>query len=79
VAEELRAFKVGINSIKSRGDREEVFGGVGQSWKGCFVGGRYLVLAVTAGEPGEKLYGNFPDHSRMPEELTVRAAGVGQR
>jgi acyl-CoA reductase-like NAD-dependent aldehyde dehydrogenase len=79
VTEELRAFKVGINSIKSRGDREEVFGGVGQSWKGCFVGGRYLVLAVTTGEPGEKLYGNFPDHSRMPEELSVRAVGAGQR
>jgi len=77
VAEELRAFKVGMNSIKSRGDREEVFGGVGQSWKGCFVGGRYLLLAVTAGEPGEKLYGNFPDHSRMPEELTVRAVSAG--
>lgn len=79
VAEELRAFKVGINAVKSRGDREEVFGGVGQSWKGCFVGGRYLVLAVTSGEPGEKLYGNFPDHSRLPEELTMRAVGSGPK
>jgi hypothetical protein len=42
------------------------------------VGGRYLVLGVTSGEPGEKLYGNFPDHTRMPEELTMRAV-VGQK
>jgi hypothetical protein len=76
VAEELRAFKVGVNTVKSRGDREEVFGGVGQSWKGCFVGGRYLVLAVTTGEAGEKLYGNFPDYTRMPEELKMRVAKV---
>src|SRR5215472_10845061 len=39
VASELRAFKVGVNSVRSRGDREEVFGGIGQSWKCCFVGG----------------------------------------
>ena len=73
--EKMRIFP----SIKSRGDREEAFGGVGQSWKGCFVGGRYLVLGATAGEPGEKLYGNFPDHSRMPEELSVRALTATQK
>jgi acyl-CoA reductase-like NAD-dependent aldehyde dehydrogenase len=79
VAGELRAFKVGMNTVKSRGDREEVFGGVGQSWKGCFVGGRYLVLAVTSGEANEKLYGNFPDHSRMPEELSIKFHGATAR
>ena len=47
VAGELRAFKVGVNKMRSRGDREEVFGGIGQSWKGHFVGGKYLVNAVT--------------------------------
>jgi len=72
VAEELRAFKVGINTVKSRGDREEVFGGIGQSWKGCFVGGRYLVLAVTQGAPNEKLYGNFPDYTFLPEGVSGR-------
>jgi hypothetical protein len=40
------------------------------------VGGRYLVLAVTTGEAGEKLYGNFPDYTRMPEELKMRVAKV---
>lgn len=73
VASELRAFKVGINSVRSRGDREEVFGGIGQSWKGCFVGGRYLVLAVTSGAPGEKLFGNFPDYTQLPEEASPKA------
>jgi len=29
VAEELQAFKVGINKPRSRGDREEVFGASG--------------------------------------------------
>lgn len=73
VASELRAFKVGINSVRSRGDREEVFGGIGQSWKGCFVGGRYLVLAVTQGAAGEKLYGNFPEYTLLPEEASPKA------
>jgi acyl-CoA reductase-like NAD-dependent aldehyde dehydrogenase len=66
VAGELLAFKVGINGLRSRGDREEVFGGIGQSWKGCFVGGSYLVQAVTQGTPGEVLYGNFTDHTTLP-------------
>jgi len=80
VAGELRAFKVGINSTRSRGDREEVFGGIGQSWKGCFVGGRLLVLAVTQGEAGEKLYGNFPDYTLLPEEVSARSfAGAAGR
>ena len=67
IAEELQAFKVGINKPRSRGDREEVFGGRGASWKGAFVGGDLLVQAVTEGPPGEQLYGNFPTYSLYPE------------
>lgn len=67
VAGELRAFKVGINRMRSRGDREEPFGGVGESWKGCFVGGEHLVRAVTEGSPGERLCGNFPDGTLLPD------------
>src|ERR1700688_215406 len=63
VAEQLRGFKVGVNTMRSRGDREEVFGGIGQSWKGCFVGGKYLVESVTQGAPTEKLHGHFPDYT----------------
>jgi acyl-CoA reductase-like NAD-dependent aldehyde dehydrogenase len=59
VAAELRAFKVGINRIRSRGDRDEHFGGIGKSWRGCFVGGEHLVNAVTNGPEGAALYGNF--------------------
>jgi acyl-CoA reductase-like NAD-dependent aldehyde dehydrogenase len=69
VADQLQAFKVGINKPRSRGDREEVFGGLGGSWKGAFVGGDLLVDAVTYGPggPDEELYGNFPSYSRLPE------------
>lgn len=67
VLNDLRAFKVGLNQVRSRGDREEVFGGIGQSWKGCFVGGKYLVQAVTQGPTGERLDGNFPDYTILPE------------
>jgi acyl-CoA reductase-like NAD-dependent aldehyde dehydrogenase len=66
LAVDLQAFKVGINKPRSRGDREEPFGGRGASWKGAFVGGELLVQAVTVGEPGERLFGNFPDYSRYP-------------
>jgi acyl-CoA reductase-like NAD-dependent aldehyde dehydrogenase len=68
VAEELQAFKVGINKPRSRGDREEVFGGLGASWKGAFVGGDLLVQALTYGPSGadEELFGNFPSSSRLP-------------
>ncbi len=65
IAEELQAFKVGINAPRSRGDRAEVFGGRGASWKGAFVGGDLLVQAVTEGEG--QLYGNFPGYSLYPE------------
>jgi acyl-CoA reductase-like NAD-dependent aldehyde dehydrogenase len=68
IADELRAFKIGFNAVRSRGDREEIFGGIGQSWKGCFVGGAHLVRAVTNGAPGEKIYGNFVDHTYLPEK-----------
>ncbi len=67
IAEELQAFKVGINKPRSRGDREEVFGGKGASWKGAFVGGDLLVQAVTEGEG--QLYGNFPTYSAYPEKV----------
>jgi acyl-CoA reductase-like NAD-dependent aldehyde dehydrogenase len=66
IAEHLQAFKVGLNSPRSRGDRAEVFGGRGASWKGAFVGGDLLVQAVTEGEPDERLFGNFPTYSLYP-------------
>jgi acyl-CoA reductase-like NAD-dependent aldehyde dehydrogenase len=68
IAEQLMSFKVGINKPRSRGDREEVFGGMGESWKGAFVGGDLLVQAVTMGPQGDKerLHGNFPGYSSYP-------------
>ena len=69
VGEQLQAFKVGINKPRSRGDREEVFGGRGASWKGAFVGGDLLVQAVTEGPADEQLYGNFPTYNRYPEKV----------
>lgn len=68
IAGELRAFKVGRNTLRSRGDREEPFGGTGESWKGCFVGGEFLVQAVTQGPGGERPYGNFPDYTLLPDK-----------
>ncbi|MCY7365668.1 MAG: aldehyde dehydrogenase family protein, partial [Frankiaceae bacterium] len=67
IAEELQSFKVGINKPRSRGDREEVFGGKGASWKGAFVGGDLLVQAVTEGDG--QVYGNFPTYSLYPEKV----------
>jgi len=69
LAQDVQAFKVGINRPRSRGDRDECFGGRGASWKGAFVGGDLLVHAVTVGEPGERLYGNFPDYSSYPPDM----------
>jgi acyl-CoA reductase-like NAD-dependent aldehyde dehydrogenase len=69
IAPELRAFKVGINKIRSRGDKEEVFGGLGQSWKGCYVGGKYLVEALTNSQSGKRLFGNFQDYTLLPEVI----------
>jgi acyl-CoA reductase-like NAD-dependent aldehyde dehydrogenase len=66
LAVDLQAFKVGINRPRSRGDREEPFGGRGASWKGAFVGGDLLVQAVTLGQANERLYGNFPDYASYP-------------
>lgn len=67
LAEEVRAFKVGINRTRSRGDGDERFGGLGESWKGCFVGGVDAVRAVTKGPAGEVLPGNFPGRAVLPE------------
>ncbi|WP_248958883.1 aldehyde dehydrogenase family protein [Sphaerisporangium perillae] len=66
LAGEVRAFKVGINAPRSRGDREELFGGLGASWRGAFVGGELLVRAVTLGPDGERLPGNFPGYTLLP-------------
>jgi acyl-CoA reductase-like NAD-dependent aldehyde dehydrogenase len=66
LAEHVQAFKVGVNKPRSRGDREEPFGGRGGSWKGAFVGGEHLVHAVTQGPEDELLYGNFPNYNRYP-------------
>jgi acyl-CoA reductase-like NAD-dependent aldehyde dehydrogenase len=66
LARDVQAFKVGINRPRSRGDREEPFGGRGASWKGAFVGGDLLVQAVTAGAGDERLYGTFPGYSHYP-------------
>jgi acyl-CoA reductase-like NAD-dependent aldehyde dehydrogenase len=63
---EVRAFKVGINVPRSRGDRDELFGGLGASWRGAFVGGELLVHAVTEGPDGDRLPGNFPDYTLLP-------------
>ncbi|MCX5070450.1 aldehyde dehydrogenase family protein [Micromonospora lupini] len=65
LAVDLQAFKVGINRPRSRGDRDEPFGGRGASWKGAFVGGDLLVQAVTVGGDG-RLYGTFPDYTSYP-------------
>lgn len=66
LAAELHAFKIGVNRPRSRGDRDEPFGGRGASWKGAFVGGVHLVRAVTEGPPEDRLYGNFPDYQLSP-------------
>ncbi|TPE41025.1 aldehyde dehydrogenase family protein [Pontibacter mangrovi] len=68
-AREIRAFKVGINKLRSRGDRDEVFGGLGESWKGAFVGGKLLVEAVTQGAPSEPVLGNYEDATLLPEKI----------
>lgn len=67
IAAGVRAFKVGVNRPRSRGDKDELFGGWGESWRGAFVGGELLVHAVTRGPAGERLPGNFPHYSLHPE------------
>ncbi|WP_255950640.1 aldehyde dehydrogenase family protein [Streptomyces odontomachi] len=66
LAPQIRAFKVGHGRPRSRGDRDELFGGFGASWRGAFVGGELLVHAVTHGATGERLPGNFPEYQLMP-------------
>ncbi|TXS18917.1 aldehyde dehydrogenase family protein [Streptomyces sp. wa22] len=66
LAPQIRAFKTGHGKPRSRGDREELFGGFGASWRGAFVGGELLVRAVTDGPGEERLPGNFPDYHLMP-------------
>ncbi|MFJ1977531.1 aldehyde dehydrogenase family protein [Streptomyces albogriseolus] len=66
LAPHIRAFKVGHGVPRSRGDRDELFGGFGASWRGAFVGGELLVRAVTGGPAGERLPGNFPDRRLTP-------------
>lgn len=58
IATQVKAYKTGVNKMRSRGDKDEKFGGAGQSWEGAFVGGEWLIHAFTKGE-GE-LAGNWP-------------------
>jgi acyl-CoA reductase-like NAD-dependent aldehyde dehydrogenase len=69
IAEQVQAFKFEVNAPRSRGDRAEVFAGLGHSWKGAFVGGDLLVAAVTTGHEGpvSVFYGNFPEYSLLPQ------------
>lgn len=67
VKDESQAFKFGVNKPRSRGDKAEVFGGRGASWRGAFVGGDLLVQSVTEGEG--PLYGNFAGGSFYPENI----------
>lgn len=66
LAPQIRAFKIGQGKPRSRGDREELFGGFGASWRGAFVGGELLVHAVTNGPDSERLPGNFPEYQLTP-------------
>ncbi|WP_277304270.1 aldehyde dehydrogenase family protein [Spongiactinospora sp. TRM90649] len=66
IGDEVRAFKFGLNRPRSRGDRDELFGGLGASWRGAYVGGELLVRAVTQGPDGERLPGNFPGYTLQP-------------
>ncbi|NIY69253.1 aldehyde dehydrogenase family protein [Streptomyces malaysiensis] len=66
LAPQIRAFKTGHGKPRSRGDRDELFGGFGASWRGAFVGGDLLIRAVTEGPAPERLPGNFPDYHLMP-------------
>ncbi|NGN63601.1 aldehyde dehydrogenase [Streptomyces sp. A7024] len=66
LAPQIRAFKTGHGKPRSRGDRAELFGGFGHSWRGAFVGGELLVRAVTEGSADERAPGNFPDYQLMP-------------
>jgi len=68
-AREVRAFKVGVNKLRSRGDKEEVFGGLGESWKGAFVGGKLLVEAVTNGPASQPVLGNYEDATLLTEKI----------
>lgn len=65
LAPQIRAFKTGRGKPRSRGDRDELFGGFGASWRGAFVGGELLVRAVTQGSAGERAPGNFPSYRLM--------------
>lgn len=65
LAPQIRAFKVGHGTPRSRGDRDELFGGFGASWSGAFVGGELLVRAVTQGPVGSGSR-ELPEYQLMP-------------
>ena len=71
LAVDVQAFKVGINRPRSRGDREEPFGGRGASWKGAFVGGDLLVQAVTVGDAERAPLRQLPRLLELPGHLTA--------
>ncbi|GAB1690180.1 aldehyde dehydrogenase family protein [Krasilnikovia sp. M28-CT-15] len=65
LARDVRAFRVGINHPRSRGERAEQPVGRDASWIGALAGGDHLVRAVTVG-PGDRLNGNIPGGDRDP-------------
>ena len=69
IAEQTMAFKVGINKPRSRGDREEVFGGHGRLLEGRVRRRRPAGAGRHHGPGGpdeERLHGNFPGYSSYP-------------
>jgi len=79
IAPKIRAFKLGFCQPRSRGDRDEPFGGLGGSWRGAFVGGEMLVKAVTTGQGSELPLGNYPECQFNGRAVQGRTASVLSR
>ena len=74
LAVDLQAFKVGINKPRSRGDRDEPFGGRGASWKGAFVGGDLLVRPSPWARRQPALR-QLPRLQQLPRHLSAHGRG----
>jgi len=72
VASELRAFKVGINNVRSRGDREEVFGGIGQTGKGALSVDAILSSGLRQAPRAKSSSATSPTTPNSPKKLRPR-------